>query len=116
MNSSQMSDEEHSSFSREVLDYHESGIQPLESRVSPSDCRGIPLGELIGPYHYLRLMDFLVETLERLCIERLEKNRIHDYIAFRDIERHRFEAFPPDSGHYSACFTANILDARIPTS
>ena len=116
MNSSQMSDEEHSSFSRKVLDYHESGIQPLESRVSPSDCRGVPLGELIGPYHYLRLMDFLIETLERLCIERLEKNGIHDYIAFRDIERNRLKAFPADRRHYSAFLTANILDARIPTS
>ncbi len=111
-----MSDEEHSSFSREVLDNHESGIQPLESRVSPSDCRGVTLGELIGPYHNLRLIDFLVETLERLCIERLEKDGIHDYIAFRDIERNCLEAFPADSRHCSTCLTANILDARIPTS
>ena len=111
-----MSDEEHPSFSRKILDDHESGIQPLESRVSPSDCRGVTLGELVGPYHNLRLIDFLVETLERLCIERLKKDGIHDNIAFRDIERHRFEAFPADSRHYAACFTANILDARIPTS
>jgi len=111
-----MSDEEHSSFSREVLDDHESGIQPLESRVSPSDCRGVTLGELIGPYDNLRPLDFLMEPLERLCIERLEKDGIHNNIAFRDIERHRFEAFPADSRHYSAFFTANILDARIPTS
>jgi len=111
-----MSDEEHSSFSREVLDNHESGIQPLESRVSPSDCRGVPMGKLIGPYDNLRPLDFLMQALERLCIERLEKNGIHHNIAFRDIERHRFEAFPSDSRHYSALFTANILDARIPTS
>ena len=111
-----MSDEEHPSFSRKVPDNHESGIQPLESRVSPSDCRGVTLGELVGPYYNLRPMDFLIEALERLCIDRLEKDGIHDDIAFRDIERHRLEAFPADSRHYSACFTANILDARIPTS
>ena len=94
-----MSDEEHPSFPRKILDDHESGIQSLESRVSPSDCRGVALGELIGPYHNLRLMDFLVETLERLCIERLKKDGIHDNIALRDIERHGFEAFPADRRH-----------------
>jgi len=111
-----MSDEEHSSFSREVLDDHESGIQPLESRISPSDCRGVTLGELIGPYDNLRPLDFLMEPLERLCIERLEKEGIHDNVAFRDIECNRLEAFPPDSGHYSTLLLTKILAARIPTS
>ena len=111
-----MSDEEHPSFSRKILDDHESGIQPLESRVSPSDCRGIALGELISPYHNLRPLDFLMKPLERLCIERLEKNGIHDNIAFRDIECNRLEAFPADSRHYSALLLTKILAARIPTS
>ena len=103
------------SLSRKVLDDHRSGVEPLQSQVSPPNRLHVSVLELFAPDFTLRLDEIIVELLDCFMIERLKKKGVHRGVSFGYIKRNRLAALSP-YGVHPAFFLANSLDTIIPTS